>query len=420
MGFRKTKGTRKLGKAAPTRTAPSNAQTRGNLKRHGAAVAEAIAQARKPINVLATPIVKNEDAMPSAYSILGINNSSNDTEIKEAFHKLAKRWHPDKNQVENSDEACAKFAAISAAYAAISNTSKRVAYNNKIFMKQKVLNPSKKSSNSSSKSEFYDTLTECPVFRARRLLTTMWKRCAPEKADPTRIENVLKKYKGKESKLVVAVAKKYSLNIRQVEADLLVAADTSRTASILAHRGLTVADEAIALAEATIAIIRAVRVAKMAAVKSIQFSNLAYKRAQRALKETNMSTNKTQSNPNPNKTQSSKDSYSNRNIKIDNSSLEHINSEIDVSGVYSKLNHSILNNLVQKGTAKGILIDRSSNIATLLVEDTQIDCNAQKSVVIKRTLLDKPIKARQKKQQMRGYLFRRNRGTSKSMHSKKQ
>lgn len=57
------------------------------------------------------------------YSILGVNRSASQDEIKKAFHKLAKQYHPDK---QGGDEE--KFKEISEAYNVLSDEKKRAEY----------------------------------------------------------------------------------------------------------------------------------------------------------------------------------------------------------------------------------------------------------------------------------------------------
>ena len=60
------------------------------------------------------------------YKTLGIAPSANTKEIKEAYRKLAFRYHPDRNQ--NSQEATKKMQEINEAYATLSVPSKWKSY----------------------------------------------------------------------------------------------------------------------------------------------------------------------------------------------------------------------------------------------------------------------------------------------------
>lgn len=60
------------------------------------------------------------------YTILGVNKKASDKEIKSAYRKLAKQYHPDLNP--DNSEAAEKFAAISAAYDILADKEKRAAY----------------------------------------------------------------------------------------------------------------------------------------------------------------------------------------------------------------------------------------------------------------------------------------------------
>lgn len=59
------------------------------------------------------------------YEILGINKSATDSEIKSAFRKLAKEYHPDVSKDPNAEQ---KFKELQEAYAVLSDESKRKQY----------------------------------------------------------------------------------------------------------------------------------------------------------------------------------------------------------------------------------------------------------------------------------------------------
>jgi DnaJ-class molecular chaperone len=59
------------------------------------------------------------------YDILGVPKDASEAQLKKAYYKLAKKWHPDKN---NTDEAEVKFKEISAAYSTLSDPKKREIY----------------------------------------------------------------------------------------------------------------------------------------------------------------------------------------------------------------------------------------------------------------------------------------------------
>ena len=60
------------------------------------------------------------------YQILGVNFGATDTEIKDAYKTLARKFHPDVNL---SDGAEAKFKEINEAYEILSDKNKREIYN---------------------------------------------------------------------------------------------------------------------------------------------------------------------------------------------------------------------------------------------------------------------------------------------------
>lgn len=56
------------------------------------------------------------------YGILGVDKSASESEIKKAYRKLARQYHPD---VNSSDEAQEKFAEVGTAYEVLSDPEKR-------------------------------------------------------------------------------------------------------------------------------------------------------------------------------------------------------------------------------------------------------------------------------------------------------
>ncbi len=61
------------------------------------------------------------------YDILGVDKDASEDEIKKAYRKKAKKYHPDKNP-DNPDEAREKFKEISEAYEVLADDKKRKRY----------------------------------------------------------------------------------------------------------------------------------------------------------------------------------------------------------------------------------------------------------------------------------------------------
>jgi DnaJ-class molecular chaperone len=64
--------------------------------------------------------------MADPYSILGVPKSASDTDIKSAYRKLAKEFHPDRNK--DNPKAAEKFSDVTKAYDLLSDKQKRAQF----------------------------------------------------------------------------------------------------------------------------------------------------------------------------------------------------------------------------------------------------------------------------------------------------
>src|SRR5215211_5793193 len=65
-------------------------------------------------------------AVKDPYQTLGVDRKASDEEIKKAYRKLARQYHPDRNPGDKSAEE--RFKEVQEAYSILSDTDKRKAY----------------------------------------------------------------------------------------------------------------------------------------------------------------------------------------------------------------------------------------------------------------------------------------------------
>lgn len=62
------------------------------------------------------------------YELLGVGRGATEKEIKSAYRKLARKWHPDLHPAAEKEEAEEKFKKINEAYEVLKDPDKRARY----------------------------------------------------------------------------------------------------------------------------------------------------------------------------------------------------------------------------------------------------------------------------------------------------
>ena len=71
---------------------------------------------------------KNNNSDTEYYDVLGVKKDDTKAQIKKAYYKLAKQYHPDKSPQEKKEEYTEKFKEIGEAYEVLSDDEKRKLY----------------------------------------------------------------------------------------------------------------------------------------------------------------------------------------------------------------------------------------------------------------------------------------------------
>ena len=95
---------------------------------------------------------KKSNSNISYYDILQVGPQSSDCDIKAAYYKLAKRFHPDKNPQERR-LAELRFRLINEAYDRLKTKDQRMIYNKSLRSQKRTIKTMKKNVGNDNRSE---------------------------------------------------------------------------------------------------------------------------------------------------------------------------------------------------------------------------------------------------------------------------
>ena len=136
------------------------------------------------------------------YKILGLNEACTEQEIKSAYRKLARKWHPD--IAGNTDDAVKKFKEINEAYEILSDKTKRAEYDtiNRFYnysstkQTQETKNDNKE--NNTTKPDFKNTNKESKCENEKSGFNFNWEDFLSKYKEYTKKYNDIKFNKNKE------------------------------------------------------------------------------------------------------------------------------------------------------------------------------------------------------------------------------
>ena len=107
--------------------------------------------------------------MINYYDILGVNSNASQMEIKEAYRKLALKFHPDKNK--NSEDSTQRFIEIVEAYNLLSNDQARSRYDNNAQFQGQNIDPLRSEYNNAQfQGQNKSSWKEQPIYTAVEFL----------------------------------------------------------------------------------------------------------------------------------------------------------------------------------------------------------------------------------------------------------